>query len=176
MLLKKVCIIENKNSFLVLPFKNTCTFIHKKTRCTLSTEIMNYLKFTLPILLMCSISTLPLLLFGQENCKVLNPAISGNYEGKCKNGLASGKGVAIGLDRYEGQFSKGLADGDGTYTWSTGEIYVGEWKAGLRNGTGAYTMYVNGKDSIQSGVWENDKYLGTKPKAPKIRLNGQKWC
>jgi hypothetical protein len=167
-LLKKVCIIENKNSFLVLPFKNTCTFIHKKTHSTLTTEIMNYLKFALPILLMYSISTLPLLLFGQENCKVLNPAISGTYEGKCKNGFANGKGIAIGTDKYEGQFSKGLADGEGTYTWSTGEKYVGEWKTGQRNGVGTYIMHVIGKDSIQSGMWKNDKYMGPKPKQPNI--------
>ncbi|MFZ4549832.1 MAG: hypothetical protein ACOYN4_20455 [Bacteroidales bacterium] len=129
---------------------------------------MNFLKIALPILLLCTISVSPYLLFGQEKCKVLTPAISGTYEGKCKNGLANGKGIAIGTDKYEGQFSKGLADGEGTYTWSTGEKYVGEWKAGQRNGTGTYTSQVDGKDSIQSGMWKNDKYLGAKPKAPEI--------
>jgi hypothetical protein len=129
---------------------------------------MDFLKFALPILLLCSISTLPSLLFGQENCKVLNPSISGTYEGKCKNGLANGKGIAIGSDKYEGQFIKGLADGKGIYTWSTGESYVGEWKAGQRDGTGTYTMHVGGTDSIQSGLWANDKYMGPKPQAPNI--------
>ena len=129
---------------------------------------MNYLKIALPILLLCTISASPYLLFGQEKCKVLTPAISGTYEGKCKNGLANGKGIAIGTDTYEGQFSKGLADGEGTYKWSTGEIYVGEWKAGQRHGIGTFTMKTDGNDSIQTGLWKNDTYAGPKPKQPNI--------
>ncbi|MEI6061185.1 MAG: hypothetical protein WCR72_10775, partial [Bacteroidota bacterium] len=61
-----------------------------------------------------------LILFGQEKCRVLKPELVGTYEGKCKDGLANGKGIAIGTDRYEGQFTKGFPQGYGTYTWSTG--------------------------------------------------------
>jgi hypothetical protein len=129
---------------------------------------MNYLKLTLTILLLFCVSALSNLLFGQEKCKVLTESISGSYEGKCKNGLANGKGTAIGIDRYEGQFSKGLANGEGTYTWSTGEIYTGEWKAGQRHGFGTYTMNSTGKDSSQIGLWKNDQYIGPKPKQPNI--------
>jgi hypothetical protein len=59
---------------------------------------------------------------GVENCKVLLPALSGNYEGGCKKGLADGKGKASGTDVYEGEFSKELPHGKGTYTWSNGVI------------------------------------------------------
>jgi hypothetical protein len=123
------------------------------------------------LLLLCLISTFTmssLLLFSQEKCKVLNPNISGTYEGKCKNGFANGKGIAVGVDRYEGQFSKGLADGTGIYKWNTGETYSGEWLAGQRHGVGTYTMHVNGKDSIQSGLWRTDTYVGPKPNEPQV--------
>jgi hypothetical protein len=60
------------------------------------------------------------ILFAQEECKVLMPEISGSYTGKCKKGLAQGKGLAIGTDTYEGRFLKGLPDG-------TGKIYMGRW-------------------------------------------------
>jgi hypothetical protein len=107
-------------------------------------------------------------LFSQEKCKVLKPELNGTYEGKCKNGLANGKGTAVGTDRYEGQFSRGLPDGEGKYTWSTGETYSGEWVAGLRQGIGTYTMHTPTKDSVQSGLWQADKYMGPKPKEPSV--------
>ncbi|NOU47999.1 MAG: hypothetical protein HOO86_13190 [Bacteroidales bacterium] len=106
--------------------------------------------------------------YSQEQCKVLKPEISGTYEGKCKKGLANGKGIAIGTDRYEGKFSNGLPHGKGTYTWSTGETYTGEWFNGKRDGVGVYTMHVNGKDSVQDGIWQKDKFGGPKPKNPVV--------
>ncbi len=141
-------------SLFLLPFLTTSLAIYMKT-----------------LLLLCLISTFTmssLLLFSQEKCKVLNPNISGTYEGKCKNGFANGKGIAVGVDRYEGQFSKGLADGTGIYTWKTGETYSGEWMAGQRHGVGTYTMHVSGRDSVQSGLWLTDKYMGPKPKDPLV--------
>lgn len=107
-------------------------------------------------------------IYSQEKCKVLLPSISGNYEGKCKNGVANGKGIAVGTDRYEGQFSKGFPQGEGLYTWSNGNTYSGEWFEGKRNGIGIYTIKLNGQDSIQSGLWRNDSYLGPKPKNPVV--------
>jgi hypothetical protein len=39
--------------------------------------------------------------FGQLiDCKVISPDISGSYTGDCKHGLAHGKGIAQGKDRY----------------------------------------------------------------------------
>lgn len=109
-----------------------------------------------------------LFVYSQENCKVLMPQISGSYEGKCKNGFANGKGTATGIDRYEGTFSKGLPGGIGTYTWSNGDIYTGEWVEGRRHGVGIYIMKVNGKDSIQDGLWENNEYRGARPEKPRV--------
>lgn len=69
----------------------------------------------LNIFMICS-----MLGYSQEKCKVLSPAISDTYEGKCKGGFANGKGIAVGTDRYDGQFSKGLPHGVGTYSWANG--------------------------------------------------------
>jgi hypothetical protein len=104
----------------------------------------------------------------QKDCKVLLPAISENYIGKCKKGLAHGRGKAVGVDTYEGMFRKGLPDGKGTYTWSTGESYNGHWSEGQRDGLGVYVVKINGKDSITAGLWENNKYMGPPPKPPKV--------
>lgn len=89
-------------------------------------------------------------------------SISTNYKGVCKNGLADGKGEASGVDQYVGDFRKGYPDGNGTYVWHTGEKYTGGWKKGLRDGKGDFTFSYNGRDSVLSGIWKNDKYLGEK--------------
>ncbi len=108
------------------------------------------------------------LLFAQGDCKVLVPDLQGTYIGKCKKGLAQGKGKAVGKDSYEGSFRKGYPHGEGVYKWHTGEIYDGRWKMGERDGEGVYTYQVNGRDTIQQGIWENDKYIGFKPIPPKV--------
>jgi hypothetical protein len=94
----------------------------------------------------------------QNECKVNLPAISGTYSGGCKNGLASGKGIAKGTDSYEGQFSKGMPDGRGIYKWADGSYYEGQWNKGMREGKGKMTY----KDSVVNGYWKEDKYLGEK--------------
>lgn len=104
----------------------------------------------------------------QKPCKVLVPALDSSYSGKCKKGLAHGKGLALGIDKYEGRFSQGLPDGKGTYTWANGDVYKGNWKDGHRNGEGILSLKHAGIDSIMAGLWENDKYLGPKPLAPKV--------
>jgi len=119
------------------------------------------------ILLFCLIST-PLWLLSQKKCKVLLPAISETYVGKCKKGLANGKGIATGADTYDGRFRQGLPNGIGTYTWSTGEEYIGEWDFGKRQGSGIYKFKYNGKDSIQAGIWKEDRYMGPAPPPPFI--------
>lgn len=112
-----------------------------------------------------------LIVCSQENCKVLKPEIEGTYKGKCKNGLAHGKGLATGIDSYEGFFVRGLPQGQGTYTWSNGNIYNGEWIEGMRHGTGKYTMKTVGLDSIQDGLWQQDIYIGPKPPKPNVIYN-----
>jgi len=98
--------------------------------------------------------------YSQKNCTVLKPGIDSIYTGGCKQGLADGHGVASGIDNYTGEFKKGLPNGIGTYTWNTGEKYEGEWKKGLRYGTGTFTSKQYGRDSIITGNWESDKYIG----------------
>ena len=105
-------------------------------------------------------------LCGQTDCKVLMPGIAGSYIGECRKGLAEGKGEAVGTDSYKGNFRKGLPDGEGTYEWASGAVFKGQWKKGLRDGKGTYSFKINEKDSVQSGYWEQDVYLGTEQIAP----------
>jgi len=106
--------------------------------------------------------------YSQEECKVLLPELVGVYEGKCKKGLASGKGKAVGKDTYEGQFLKGLPDGSGTYYWANGDVYQGDWLFGKRDGVGIFTFQYDGKDSVQAGLWQQDEYKGPVPAKPKV--------
>ena len=96
----------------------------------------------------------------KSECKVNIPDISGNYTGDCKKGLAHGKGVAQGIDRYEGQFVKGLPEGKGVYKWADGTYYDGQWKNGMREGSGKMVY----RDSVVTGYWKENKYQGEKPK------------
>jgi hypothetical protein len=93
-----------------------------------------------------------------DECRVLKPEIAGTYNGDCKKGLAQGKGIAQGIDHYEGQFSKGLPSGRGTYKWANGVYYEGEWKNGMREGEGKMVY----PDSVVTGFWKEDKYVGKK--------------
>ena len=88
------------------------------------------------IVLLCSVS----LLYAQEDCKVMMPEISGTYTGKCKKGLAHGKGK---------------------YTWADGRMYEGSWLAGERDGKGKMTYPTTDGDSIVTGYWKKDDYVGT---------------
>jgi hypothetical protein len=107
-------------------------------------------------------------LLAQTSCSVLLKAISGNYAGDCKNGLADGKGKATGEDFYNGEFVKGLPHGKGTYIWKNGATYNGEWKRGLRDGKGIYSSHYQNRDSILDGLWKEDKYLGKKASEPYV--------
>lgn len=107
-------------------------------------------------------------IFAQDDCKVLNSSIGVSYNGSCKKGLAEGTGEAMGVDRYKGEFKKGLPDGEGTYFWLTGEIYAGEWRKGLREGKGKYSYKYMERDTLISGIWKDDKYIGEVELAPYI--------
>ncbi len=126
------------------------------------------MKKTLITLLLVSLFIAPFVLFSQQKCKVLLSSISGTYVGKCKKGLANGKGAAKGIDTYDGHFTKGFPNGMGTYTWASGAKYVGKWNFGKREGKGTYSFTYNNKDSIQNGIWEDDKYIGPVPAPPVI--------
>jgi len=108
--------------------------------------------------------------YSQNNCKVLKPGIDSTYTGDCKQGLANGQGTASGVDRYTGEFKKGLPDGTGTYIWINGDKYEGQWKKGLRDGSGKYTTAYNGRDSVITGIWQSDKYIGEESIKPYVIL------
>ena len=100
------------------------------------------------------------IIYAQNDCKVLMPKLSGSYTGGCKKGLAHGKGSAVGIDSYEGRFSKGLPNGSGTYRWANGAVYEGDWSEGNRDGKGSMIYSTEGLDSIVTGFWKDDKYIG----------------
>lgn len=92
-------------------------------------------------------------------CKVLMESISGNYDGKCKKGLAHGNGIAKGIDTYEGKFKNGLPNGHGVYTWLNGDVYDGNWKDGKRDGKGKMCYNSIKKDSVLNAYWSEDKFV-----------------
>lgn len=110
-------------------------------------------------------------LMAQTDCKVLVENLSESYVGKCKNGLAHGKGLARGIDTYKGKFREGYPDGKGTYTYADGSIHIGDFKKGRRDGKGKYSFMADGKEMLQEGYWKDDSYVGpVKPKAYKIKM------
>ncbi len=109
--------------------------------------------------------------FSQKECKVLIPELQGEYEGRCKKGLAHGKGEAKGTDTYKGQFKKGLPHGKGTYTWANGDVYIGKWRNGVREGEGKQTYLMAHGVDVKDGIWKEDEYVGPKPKKPKVLSN-----
>jgi hypothetical protein len=107
-----------------------------------------------------------------SSCRVLLPQIAGIYEGECKKGLADGMGKAQGIDLYEGCFRKGYPEGHGKYTWKDGATFEGEWKKGKKNGYGVLTNHPASQDSILTGYWIDDEYIGTEKSPFKVNNKG----
>lgn len=81
-------------------------------------------------------------------CNASDKDINKYYSGECKDGLAHGKGVASGRDKYSGPFMNGEPHGKGRYEWGpssewAGDIYEGDFVNGNRTGNGVY-VYGNG--------------------------------
>ena len=106
----------------------------------------------------------------QDVCRVLLPGLDSLYVGACKKGLAHGQGEAWGSDHYVGKFKKGLPDGEGVYEYAGGAVYEGSFKNGLREGRGTLTLKGISKDSIMTGMWENNKYTGLQPDGPGYKV------
>ncbi len=104
----------------------------------------------------------------EEECEVLLPSIADTYEGKCKKGLAHGKGKATGKDVYEGDFKHGYPHGNGVFTYENGDVYDGDFKRGRMDGIGSLMTTINGQDTILSGIWIDGVYAGPKPKHPRV--------
>lgn len=116
------------------------------------------MKYLLKIFLAIFLVLMSVSTYSQNVCKVLITELEGFYDGKCKNGLAHGKGVAKGKDEYSGRFKKGLPHGAGKYIWSTGESFDGNWRNGKKNGKGIYTIITSEKDSVLYGIWVDDVF------------------
>ncbi|MBO6795365.1 MAG: hypothetical protein JJ895_15770 [Balneolaceae bacterium] len=90
---------------------------------------------------------------GNKECEVLLPSIAEDYEGYCKNGLAHGEGVAVGLHTYEGDFVAGYPHGEGVYTWHSERKYTGNWRQGQQYSFGTLEYVENGAQETLSGFW-----------------------
>ena len=101
-------------------------------------------------------------LAAQENaCEVKMETIMGVYTGECAEGKANGKGKSVGTDQYEGDFKNGYPDGSGRYTWKDGHYFIGIYKKGHKDGAGdMYYKSASGGDSVITGFWKKDKYIG----------------
>ena len=107
-----------------------------------------------------------------------------SYNGNWVNGKANGKGILKfrNGDVYDGEFVDNCIFGKGTFKKKNGEIYIGEFKLGLINGYGKNINtlgeqylgeFLSGKKNgvgklynkegklIQTGIWKNDKFLGS---------------
>lgn len=101
-------------------------------------------------------------------CEVFQDDIKGTYDGGCKKGKADGFGKAVGTDTYEGLFKKGLPHGEGTYTWANGNVFTGVFKRGKKEGEGKLIFHAATKDSIRTGYWLDDEYIGKEPYPYKL--------
>ena len=117
-------------------------------------------KFLVKTFVVCLLTLMFQNTFAQDKevaCKVLLEPISTEYIGKCKDGLAHGKGIASGTDVYEGKFKKGLPNGQGKYVWEDGSYYIGNWRKGKRSGKG--TIYSPIADQAIKGIWKDDVFV-----------------
>ena len=106
----------------------------------------------------------------QDACKVSMKALEGKYEGGCKDGKASGEGKAEGVDRYSGNFKNGFPDGAGEYTWANKDRYVGNFRKGQLEGKGEmYYATKSGRDSLVTGYWKKNKYVGIYEEPYEVR-------
>ncbi|ODM33802.1 hypothetical protein A6779_05570 [Marinobacter adhaerens] len=97
-----------------------------------------------------------------RQCKVFDVDISLSYFGDCKNGLASGKGVAKGRDFYNGEFLRGQPHGIGAYEWGlesdwAGDRYEGDFVDGERTGFGTYRF--DNPKLLKTGLFFQGAYV-----------------
>ncbi len=63
--------------------------------------------------------------------------------------LTSTRGIQEGISRRKG-----------CLRLANREKYDGSWKKGFRDGHGTYTFKHEGRDSVVTGVWKEDQYMG----------------
>ncbi|PWH83510.1 hypothetical protein DIS18_02855 [Algibacter marinivivus] len=93
-----------------------------------------------------------------------NRKVEVDKEVKCKV-----KGVALKEGDYSGKCKKGLAHGKGKFVYKDGRVFEGVFKKGMITGKGElYTLHNGNKKVIKKGFWEKNKYLGEKKVVPYI--------
>lgn len=92
----------------------------------------------------------------QQPCKVLLPDLDSVYIGKCKNGLANGKGEAWGRYHYTGKFVDGYPQGSGKAEYRDGTVYIGLWEKGKRQGKGVVRKMESGMMKEKTYLWAAD--------------------
>lgn len=104
----------------------------------------NYIKIALILFLQITF----LNTFSQEkDCKVLGKDMIGEYQGKCKKGLAHGSGIF--------KFTK------------KNEVYEGKFKKGKFHGEGElYSISNREKTILKTGIWKDNQYQGEKKIKP----------
>ena len=114
------------------------------------------MKKLISVFILISIS---IVLFAQDECKVLIKELKGEYKGECKKGLAHGNGESVGIDTYLGEFKKGKPHGEGKYIYNTGEmIHEGTWKKGKKEGFGILTVYTSTDTIVKEGYWRGGEF------------------
>ena len=70
------------------------------------------------------------------------------------------KGCDYVLHLKHGALKKGLPHGEGVYVWRSGKRFEGKFEKGLMHGKGVITQPIADADSILSGYWRQDVYIG----------------
>ena len=110
---------------------------------------------------------------GKRNGKGSNSYTNGaEYEGDWRNDKKHGHGTYkykpdSKYEKYTGDWVDGKLEGYGTFLYRDGQKYIGELNNNLFEGQGTM-YYTDGR--IESGKWENDKYVG------KINYNNATGC
>lgn len=113
--------------------------------------------------------------FAQTSCKVEPEKISKTYTGACVNGKAEGLGKAEGEESFEGMFKKGYPEGKGMYIYKDGSYFIGLFKKGRREGAGdMYYESHKGEDSVITGFWKQDKYVGLNEQPYQVHTSSSK--
>ena len=127
-------------------------------------------KTTMKVLFLLFSLSFPFIVTAQY-CKVKVKALEGKYDGGCKKDFADGIGKAIGDDSYVGAFKAGYPNGKGKYTWKNGNWFDGYFKNGALEGEGIMHLIRYSKnDSIVTGFWKNNVYLGEYEKPYKVHM------
>ena len=83
------------------------------------------------------------------------------HVGEYRDGMRNGQGTYTfsNGDKYVGEYRDGRYHGQGTFSYANGSRHVGEYRDGRYHGQG--TFYRSDGSVLQSGFWENGKFVGS---------------